>query len=87
MPQPYPTAGHPDEIDLQEAEEYGREMAVRSMRVSAGETDLIPPVPDYIPKPPPGDLETIASFETLLKFDREKCLYPECTLCMDNCPT
>ena len=87
MPQPYPTAGHPDAIDIQEAEAFGREIAVRSMRVSAGETDLIPPAPAQIPKPPDVDLDAIASFAKLLKFDREKCLYPKCTLCMDNCPT
>ena len=52
MPQPYPTAGHPDDIDLQEAEVFGRDMAVRSMRISAGETDLVPPAPAQIPKPP-----------------------------------
>ena len=87
MPQPYPTAGHPDAIDVQEAEAFGREMALRSMRISAGETDLIPPEPAQIPKPPDVDLDAIASFAKLLKFDREKCLYPSCTLCMDNCPT
>ena len=36
MPQPYPTAGHPDEIDLKEAENFGREMVKRSWRISAG---------------------------------------------------
>jgi flavodoxin len=34
MPQPYPTAGHPDEIDLEEVEEFGREMALRSAHPS-----------------------------------------------------
>jgi flavodoxin/ferredoxin len=87
MPQPYPTAGHPDAIDLQEAEAFGREMALRSMRISAGETDLIPPEPAQIPIPPDVDLDAISSFAKLLKFDREKCLHPNCTLCMDNCPT
>ena len=28
----------------------------------------------------------VGSFSRLLKFDKEKCLYPSCTLCMDNCP-
>jgi ferredoxin len=87
MPQPYPTAGHPDSVDAEDAEKFGREMALRSMRISSGETDLIPPEPAAFVMPPAGDLETIASFAGLLKFDREKCLYPECTLCMDNCPT
>ena len=53
MPQPYPTAGHPDATDLEEAEAFGREMAVRSMRIRAGETDLIPAAPAPPDPPPP----------------------------------
>jgi len=123
MPQPYPTKGHPDAVDLAEAEEFGREIALRSMRVSAGETDLIPPPaeappPMYAPAggsvpgapppgagpmpsgppaggppaggPPPGagpGPGEIEGFANMLAFDRKKCLYPKCTLCMDNCPT
>ena len=96
MPQPYPTAGHPDATDLEEAEAFGREMAARSIRIRAGETDLIPPAPPALPAPPasapPGPsgnaprVEVEGAFGRLLKFDEEKCLYPSCTLCMDNCP-
>ena len=49
MAYPYYTAGHPDEIDLREAEEFGREMVERSRRISAGETKLIPAMPDMPP--------------------------------------
>jgi hypothetical protein len=45
MPEPYPTAGHPDDIDLREAEAFGREMVMRSWKITAGETSLIPPEP------------------------------------------
>ena len=90
MPEPYPTAGHPDEIDLKEAENFGREMVVRSWRISAGETDLIPPVPEAPPMPeislPEGSPEPVGNFASTLKFHKEKCLYPNCRLCMDNCP-
>jgi flavodoxin/NAD-dependent dihydropyrimidine dehydrogenase PreA subunit len=184
MPQPYPTVGHPDDIDLAEAEEFGREMALRSMRVTAGETDLIPPPAEAPPPmyalagggpapsvppsgagpayggpppagagpipggppagmppaggppaggppagmppaggppaggPPPGMPPAggppagmppaggppagmppaggppaggplpngLDSFANMLAFDREICLHPKCTLCMDNCP-
>jgi ferredoxin len=89
MPQPYLTAGHPDAIDLEEAEAFGREMAVRSMRIRAGETDLVPPAPvPFVPPRPSGDFPppVVGSFSRLLKFHKEKCLYPSCTLCMDNCP-
>jgi flavodoxin/ferredoxin len=87
MQQPYITAGHPDAIDLEEAETFGREMVVRSIRIRAGETDLIPdaPLPFELPKPS-ADAPRVPSFSNMLKFDEEKCLYPSCTLCMDNCP-
>jgi flavodoxin/Fe-S-cluster-containing hydrogenase component 2 len=98
-PFPYPTTGHPDEIDLKEAEDFGREMAARSRRIAAGETGLIPPVPK---EPEPGLDEFLKRGAAMerergvmvirdirgprLEFDKEKCLYPECRLCMDNCP-
>jgi ferredoxin len=44
-PKPYFTDGHPDEIDLNEAKIFGREMVERSRRVSAGESQLIPKLP------------------------------------------
>jgi flavodoxin/NAD-dependent dihydropyrimidine dehydrogenase PreA subunit len=93
MPQPYPTAGHPDATDLEQAEAFGREMALRSMRIAAGEMHLIPPAPEELAPlgPPPsagkGPEAVVRTFSGLLQFHREKCLYPNCTLCMDNCPT
>jgi len=45
MPQPYLTWGHPDEIDLQEAEAFGKKMAERAVRIYAGEKNLIPDIP------------------------------------------
>jgi ferredoxin len=79
LPKPYLTDGHPDEIDLKEAEEFGRSLPEISSRISSGEMDLIPPMP---PMPPPRALERIIPEK---EFNIEKCLYPECTLCMDNC--
>lgn len=92
MPKPYPTDGHPDAIDLQEAEEFGREMAERSRRISSGETGLIPPVPKMpgrIPVPPrvPGQPSLRdREFSEMLEYHPEKCRYPKCQLCMENCP-
>jgi flavodoxin/ferredoxin len=95
MPEPYPTAGHPDDIDLKEAEDFGREMVMRSWRISAGETELIPPVPEAPPTPVPHmapedrplmENSPSTRFSSMLKFYKEKCLYPNCRLCMDNCP-
>ena len=96
MPEPYPTAGHPDEIDLREAEEFGREMVMRSWRIKAGETGLIPPEPESWEPPDISKHKEIMnadnrqrgvhSFPEQLKFHKEKCLYPNCRLCMENCP-
>jgi ferredoxin len=108
-PKPYFTDGHPDEIDLNEAKSFGREMAKRSMKIYTGEDQLIPTLPkgrDYDELYPgrgnswqlsnnrrqevPENTEQLEmlglrSFD--FKFNREKCLYPNCTLCIDNCPT
>jgi Fe-S-cluster-containing hydrogenase component 2/flavodoxin len=78
-PKPCLTDGHPDQIDLNEAEQFGKKMVEISQRISAGETDLIPPMPPVVPflKVPP---------RSKPKFNAQKCLYPECHLCMDHCP-
>jgi len=89
--------GHPDEIDLQEAEAFGREMVWTSQRVYAGETSLIPEdPPDRRPVsseasqqagPSPDSLEDFKKIMPWrLIYVKEKCLYPQCTLCMDFCP-
>jgi len=92
--------GHPDAIDLQEAEAYGREMVWNSQKIYAGDTSLIPgDPPDRRPMgPPPGaqqgqpmELPTnLADAKKLMHwrliYNKEKCLYPKCTLCMDFCP-
>src|SRR4030042_204507 len=46
VPKPYFTDGHPDEIDLNEAEDFGRELAERSQRIHNGETNLIQQLPE-----------------------------------------
>ncbi|MDB9823275.1 hypothetical protein OAC89_06220 [Deltaproteobacteria bacterium] len=88
--------GHPDEIDLMEAEAFGRQMAENSIRIYAGERDLIP----RIPTPPK---EETSNWSPLINklgnithaspppnstpaFDFTKCVYPRCTQCIDNCP-
>jgi len=112
---PYPSKGHPDEVDLKEAEDFGREMVFRSWKIAAGETDLIPLEPvlqmPTLPPPPGGSSlpvinvpppidgkdwredivdsehwKTISSLPARVKFHKDKCLYPQCRLCMENCP-
>lgn len=91
MPKPYYTHGHPDETDVAEAEAFGREMVENSARNAAGETSLAYPDPELdekvfqqamicsnmllSPVNPQGDFLR----------DESKCLYPKCTICMDNC--
>ena len=80
MPKPYITDGHPDEIDLKEAEDFGKGMVELSRRISAGESQLIPPLP-LLPRRARKQARLITP-----EIDMEKCIYPECRLCMDNCP-
>lgn len=89
-PNPYFTAGHPDETDLAEAECYGAEMVERSRRIAAGDSSLIPPPP--VPNIP--SIQSVAVVNLLLeeknsfsiKRNAEKCVYPKCRLCVENCP-
>lgn len=97
MPKPYFTDGHPDSIDLREAEEFGIEMVKRSERIFNGETQLIPRFPrgkeyDAIYEPTPGpSFKILNKFSKIrdgieLKVNPVKCKYPKCTICIDNCP-
>jgi flavodoxin/NAD-dependent dihydropyrimidine dehydrogenase PreA subunit len=79
-PYPYMTDGHPDEIDLKEASDFGKEMVDISLKISKEGPQYIPTLPP-VPEIPPAN--TI--HRPLPVFDREKCRYPGCTLCMDNC--
>jgi ferredoxin len=102
QPVPYFTDGHPDEIDLGDAEEFGRTMADHAIRIAAGDTDLIP----ALPRGPEADklwklfdkefLEAVKAFHGGGEFpmhaipnvrtvNKEKCIYPRCTACIDNC--
>jgi flavodoxin/Fe-S-cluster-containing hydrogenase component 2 len=83
-PKPYPTDGHPDEIDFKEAEDFGKQMVENSLKITAGDTSLIPPAPAAPDMPKPDWLINV--FKNKVKFYKEKCLYPKCRLCMDNCP-
>jgi len=86
---PWYTHGHPDEIDLEEAEAFGREVVVRSGRISRGKTNLIPEVPamiDIFPKMEKVLRKGLPPIRKVAKYEKEKCLYPACRLCMDNCP-
>jgi ferredoxin len=64
-------------------------MVWRSQQIYAGDTSPIPPEPPQIEPPvPPKELAFLQqmTFNKLARFHRDKCLYPKCRLCMDNCP-
>jgi len=88
--------GHPDEVDLAEAEAFGRKMAEYSKRIYAGETALIPEIPQpdkgqqslWSPLSSTSGRITFASPppDSIPVFDLKKCVYPRCTQCIENCP-
>ena len=98
MFKPYYTDGHPDEIDLKEAKDFGREIVERSRRISMGKARLIPRLPrkekyDRLYGIPPLAVpEEIRKLQEDIgklrpRLNVEKCKYPKCSICMDNCPT
>ncbi|MEM2425323.1 MAG: EFR1 family ferrodoxin [Candidatus Bathyarchaeia archaeon] len=92
MPKPYFTDGHPDEVDLKEAEEFGRRMAERFLNIISGRMDLIPEVPRGKDAPitfrpfPETPREPFPGARPTRIIDREKCRYPKCRVCIEVCP-
>jgi flavodoxin/ferredoxin len=89
--EPCPTAadGHPDQIDLEDAEAFGRQMVENSRQIYAGNTDLIPEEPKTIDLSQVAEVDWKKHIEQIhfkLMYDADKCLYPKCRLCMDFCP-
>lgn len=92
MPKPYVTDGHPDEIDLREAFEFGKETAELSIRIKSGEHYLVPVLTEESDEKAHGKREEApAEFRDVrmeakrsMRVDLEKCV--GCNLCVDNCP-
>ena len=93
MFKPYYTDGHPDDIDLKEAEDFGEEMVERCLMISAGDSNLIPTMPKgkeynklygYRPSSFSNRVQNAYPFE-IKKIHWEKC--NQCNLCIENCPT
>jgi ferredoxin/flavodoxin len=88
--------GHPDLIDLAEAEAFGKRIAEHSVRIHAGETELIPEVPkpelggDSLFSPNQAGEGKIGfsggAANGTPRLDLTKCVYPRCTQCAGNCP-
>lgn len=98
-PKPYLTDGHPDAIDLAEAEAFGSEIAENSIKISRGADGLIPALPEgkaYDEIYGIGHPEIQAAMKAAIEADgfkmelngelrinKEKCT--GCMLCADNC--
>jgi flavodoxin/NAD-dependent dihydropyrimidine dehydrogenase PreA subunit len=92
IPKPYMTDGHPDEIDLEEAKNFGAEIAKLSERIYRGEDHLLPPLTEESDQKlhgqrvkMPEDLAEARRLTKLgMKINEDKCT--RCNLCVDNCP-
>jgi flavodoxin/Pyruvate/2-oxoacid:ferredoxin oxidoreductase delta subunit len=83
--------GHPDAIDLLAARNFGQELAKTAVRIAAGERNLIPAIPTGPQADPlfhPHGRHMYFPGLDLPKrtFNMQKCKYPDCTVCVDNCP-
>lgn len=90
FPEPYYTAGHPDETDMNEAQTFGKEVCQKAEQIMAGNESLLPvaPLPDMMPMHANAAIEHLGGFHNVhgrLVRDPDKCLYPKCRICMDNC--
>ncbi len=96
---PYFTDGHPDAIDIAEAETFGLKIAENSLKISQGAANLIPALPEgkdydeiyrnYLPVHQPAQRAAVdanklpATLRGELRINTEKCT--GCRLCADNC--
>ncbi len=92
-PYPFWTGGHPDEIDLENATSFGKEMVERSRGISGGESVPLPKFewlgdPLYHKSSKVWDANKVKSSEFIVPMTlaKAKCIYPECRLCVDHCP-
>jgi flavodoxin/Fe-S-cluster-containing hydrogenase component 2 len=90
---PWWTDGHPDEIDLQAAADFGKEMAERGQRILLGERIPMPEFPKVESewarehrKSSKVNRAVSKGFEFKMTWNKERCRYPRCRLCVDNCP-
>lgn len=90
MFKPYFSDGHPDEIDLGEAADFGRDLIERSYRIFDGEISLIPEQLSRVEYNKlygckVRNLPRAGWVEYEIRINKEKC--DNCGLCMTHCPT
>ncbi len=90
FPEPYYTAGHPDKTDLADAKTFGADVVAKAQKVLDGDDRDIPamPMPNMMPMHANAAIDHLGGFHNVhgkLVREPEKCLYPKCHICMDNC--
>ena len=90
FPEPYYTAGHPDEKDLEDAFAFGKKMGEMGAAYCRGENVELPkaPMPNMMPMHANAAIDHLGGFHNVhgkLVRDPEKCLYPKCHICIDHC--
>jgi len=89
---PWFTEGHPDEVDLEAAADFGKEMGL-SQGITRGQMIPMPKFQWLISAWYEETRETgkankprSREFAFKMTLDMNKCRYPKCRLCVDNCP-
>jgi flavodoxin/ferredoxin len=88
-PRPSYTSGHPDALDFEQAEQFGRDMVDRSQRIKNNRPDLIPaPEPvssrEWIKSAERTTLGFLKQHMPKLTVDPDKCI--QCEACQKRCP-
>lgn len=88
-PKPFHTYGHPDEIELNEAIEFGQKICETSKKIQNGESSLIPKfnlISDtwWSAQSRTLTLQLLRYISPEFKINQEKCT--QCLVCQNNCP-
>ncbi|MCX5859273.1 MAG: EFR1 family ferrodoxin [Proteobacteria bacterium] len=88
IPHPTTTTGHPDKIDLERAQAFGREIVPRWEQITRGDESLIPALPpvdeEWVKSAEMFNFELVKNIMPQLTVNREKCI--GCGQCEESCP-
>lgn len=88
-PEPMHTEGHPDEIELREAKEFGEQICDISLRIQKGESSLLPQferISDTWWSRQSDQLTLRILRQISPKFKINEDLCTQCLTCQENCP-
>lgn len=90
---PWFTSGHPDQVDLKAAADFGKDMVERIEKIYRGERVALPrfhwlrnPLQEQHRRKSKVNKPRSRGFDIIMTWHRNKCRYPKCRLCVDNCP-